>query len=146
MKQLLSALVIIALYGCSNDLKQEYTKEEIVQQIRDVEKAFEAKIAAEGLAAGFIYYAAEDATIRRSELLKGKAAIIEYYSSSTNLSETVIWTPNFIEVSDDHSMAFATGPYTFSGLRANGESFEASGNTETVWKRQKDGSWKYVFD
>lgn len=56
------------------------------------------------------------------------------------------WTADVIEVSDDGTMASTYGKYIWKIKKANGEIAEFKGIFHTVWKKQKDNSWKYIWD
>lgn len=148
MKKQALFLLLIFLAACSTvEEKPAKTKEEVIQEIYDMEQAFNDKIAAEGVGAGFIHFAAEDAALNRGgRMIQGKAAITKFYNARTNTNESLVWKPDYVDVSDDLTMAYTWGPYTFKGTRANGENFEVSGIFHTIWKKQQDGSWKYVYD
>jgi hypothetical protein len=49
------------------------------------------------------------------------------------------WWPNFAGVARSGDLAFTTGPATVNGGKPGIFYF-------TVWSRQKDGGWKWVFD
>ena len=53
---------------------------------------------------------------------------------------------DYIDVAASGDLAYSYGDYQFSALNENNEPVEASGIFHTVWKRQSDGSWKYVWD
>jgi len=56
------------------------------------------------------------------------------------------WTPDFVDVSESEDMAYSYGGYSFSALSSKGDTINSSGIFHTVWKKQLDGSWKYVWD
>lgn len=123
--------------------KSDYEKE-----IREAEKAFEKMAAEKGIAQAFYFYADVNAVIKREKdtLIKGKAAIRNYHGTQNLKNTTVNWTPDFISVSDDGTMAYTYGKYVWKVRQANGKIKTSTGVFHTVWKRQKDGSWKYVWD
>lgn len=146
MRYFLSLLMIVVLASCSSAEKKTLTREEVIQQIYDVEQAFNDMLAAEGRAAAFSYFADENGSINRNKtMITGKAAIRAFYEKSTSTS-TLVWKPDFVDVSDDFTMAYTWGPYKSAGSRENGEAFENTGLFHTIWKRQADGSWRYVYD
>lgn len=48
------------------------------------------------------------------------------------------WWPTWAGVSASGDLGFTTGPYSIAGRRR--------GHYFTVWERQQDGQWKWVFD
>jgi ketosteroid isomerase-like protein len=122
--------------------KQTY-KNEIVE----VEAAFAESLRSEGMKAAFLSFAAEDAVLNRNDVLyKGKEEIRAYLEGISLLNIRLEWEPEYIDVSGSGDMAYTYGPYTFSAEDTAGNAITATGIFHTVWKRQEDGSWKYVWD
>lgn len=115
------------------------------EQIVDTEKAFAQMVQEKGIHAAFVHFAAEDAVLmRNNKLFAGKAVIDSMLAGqqSTELS----WTPDFVDVSGAGDLGYTYGKYSFSFKDENGNTVENNGIFHTVWKRQEDGSWKYVWD
>jgi ketosteroid isomerase-like protein len=88
------------------------------------------------------------AVIKRENdtLIKGKENIRAYYETRELKNATVKWTPDFIEVSESGDLGYTYGQYLWTIISAEGDTSEFKGVFHTVWKRQDDGSWKYVWD
>jgi len=126
---------------------KQLDKEQIKNEIFQTEKAFEQMAAEKGIAEAFHYFADEKAVIKRENdtLIIGKENIKTYYDK-TNKDATVNWTPDFIDVSDDATVGYTYGKFVWK-IKDKGDSIsEYKGVFHTVWKKQKDGSWKYVWD
>ena len=123
-------------------------KEKLKQEIIAMEKAFETELNEKGVAQAFYNYAAKDAVIKRQNdtLIKGKEAIRQYYSQPAYKTAHAWWTPDYVDISDDGSMAYTYGKYTWEMVNADGKKISYSGVFHTVWRKMKDGSWKYVWD
>ena len=146
MKRLLTAICLTLLFSCS-PTEQSLTREEAIQQIKDVEQAFNDLLAKEGRAVAFAHFAAPDGGIfRNGKMIMGKDSIFAFYDRKTSVNVKLTWKPTHIDLADDFSMASTSGPFEYSGERANGETFASTGLFHTVWKRQQDGSWKYIYD
>lgn len=116
-------------------------------EIITVEKAFNDMAQEKGLEKAFEFYAAKDGVIRRGKnIIKGKQAIGNWYKEDVKPNETLSWIPTFVDVSASGDMAFTYGDYTFSYLDSLGNKKVSKGIFHTVWKRQTDGSWRYVYD
>lgn len=144
----LAALVILSgiLASCtenkadnSNDAKKE---------IADAEKAFEAMAKEKGIAEAFAYYADSNAVIKRrnDSLIKGKEGIGNFYADDFYKTASVTWSPDFIETSPDGGLGYTYGQYLWQSKDSTGKVNEIRGIFHTVWKKQKDGSWRYVWD
>ncbi|NRB51675.1 MAG: nuclear transport factor 2 family protein [Saprospiraceae bacterium] len=121
--------------------------EEWKGEIRAVEKAFNDMAQAEGLIKAFEYYAAEDGVIRRSKkIIEGKQAIREWYEKDVRPNETLTWTPTFVDVSQSGDMAYTYGDFVFTYPDTTGAMKQNKGIFHTVWKRQANGDWRFVWD
>lgn len=49
-------------------------------------------------------------------------------------------------MSDDGTLGYNYGRYEWRGLGKDGKALVGTGWFLTIWKRQPDGSWKYVMD
>jgi ketosteroid isomerase-like protein len=145
MKAFLSVIILtITMASCQNTADQASLEKEIFQ----TEKAFEKMASEKGIAEAFYYYAAEDAVIKRENdtLIIGKKNIKTYYEKINDEKTTVSWTPDYINISADGTMAYTYGKYLWKIKDEQGEIAEYKGVFHTVWKKQADKSWKYVWD
>ncbi len=120
----------------------------LIEEIRKVEKQFENDLNSRGVDFAFEKYAAPDAVIKRQNdtLIYGPKAIKQYYSTEFYRSAKAFWAPDLISVSEDGTMAYTYGRYRWTFPARPGEVGEYRGVFHTVWKRQPDGTWKYVWD
>jgi len=138
MKKLL--LIPLIIFSCSSKDANEKAKLEVMQVERDFSQAAKEK----GIASAFYTYADNDAVIKRGkDIIKGREAIQEFYEKQSGSAE-LQWSPDFADVSGD--LGYTYGKFTFSEKDSTGKVNEVKGIFHTVWKRQKDGSWKFVFD
>ena len=123
---------------------QSHFKTEIMKAENDFNKLVNEK----GIAEGFYQFADSNAVIKRENdtLIKGRSNILHYYSDPKYKNASVTWSPDFVEVSQKGDLAYTFGKYIWSSKDANGKEHVAKGIFHTVWKRQKDGSWKYIWD
>jgi ketosteroid isomerase-like protein len=145
MKILLSIIsAAVITVSCNQSASKETIKNEILQ----AEKSFEKMASEKSIAEAFYYFAAEDAVIKRENdtLIIGKNNIKAYYEKRNNSNATVNWTPDYIDVSDCGSLGYTYGKYIWRIKDINGKVTEYKGIFHTVWKKQKDNSWKYVWD
>lgn len=143
--QLLLAFLFLlcACEGPVSKAQVEKWKVEIVA----VEKAFNDMAQEEGLTKAFEFYAADDGVIRRKkEVIQGKKAIRAYYEKDAQPDETLSWVPTFVDVSSAGDMAYTYGNYVFSYPDTLGNIKKNTGIFHTVWKRQEDGAWRFVWD
>jgi len=136
--------LLIFLTACQQPINKEKVKQEIFQ----TEKAFEKMSSEEGIQNAFYFFAADSAVIKRQNdtLIIGKENIKDYYSNPAFKMAKVTWTPDFIDVSQSGDMAYSYGKYLWVIWNVTSDTAEFEGVFQTVWKRQEDGKWKYVWD
>ncbi len=107
---------------------------------RQTETAF-AKAFADRDAAKFFSFVADDAKFFTGKgVLSGKAAVTEAWSAYFKDAQAPFrWEPQRVESNATGDLAFSTGPvFNAAGTQI--------GNFSSVWQKQKDGTWKIVFD
>jgi ketosteroid isomerase-like protein len=128
--------------------RQTRNKEEIKNEIFQTEKAFEKMASEKSVAEAFYFFADQNAVIKRENdtLISGKESIRAYYEKRADKNATVNWTPDFVDVSDCGTLGYTYGKYIWKSKDSTGASVEFKGVFHTVWKKQADNSWKYVWD
>ncbi len=137
---------ILLLVSCSQNLNPDSDQIETwKQEIIEAEKAFADLAKTEGIHTAFVTFAADDAALMRgNQLIKNKTGIDSFYQG--NDIKTLTWVPEFIDVAASGDLAYTYGPFTFTAIDSSGNKSENKGIFHTVWKRQTDGSWKFVWD
>ena len=141
MKVFYIALIFMLLLGCQQATSKEQWKEEI----RDAEQAFAQMAKEKGIHDAFLAFADEKAVLLRgNQLVVGIDSIDAFLENQ--VSKSLVWTPDFVEVSASGDLGYTYGKYSFSYKDENGGEQINKGYFHTVWKRQPDGSWKFVWD
>lgn len=143
--QLYIITIITALTSCVGSVPD---REKVKAQIFEVESKFCDYIKQNGIAEGFAFFADDSATILRGRdsLIKGKRAIYHYYSNPQFMGAKVDWKPEFVEISKCGDLAYTYGSFIWKVPTGNADTLVFKGIFHTVWKRQTDGTWKYVWD
>lgn len=135
--------MLLVFNSCSQKTSQNALKAEIIA----TEITFAIMAKEVGLKEAFLKFAADSAVLNRNGMIiKGKQKIATYFDSQTLHNVSLEWDTEFIEVAKAGDMAYTYGPFTFSSISEEGESKTISGYFHTVWKKQEDGSWKFVYD
>lgn len=141
------SLFLLLFWSCTSIPDRSPDLQQIKQDVQKTEAAFAAMAKEKGVGAAFAYYAAEEAVIsRNNRLIKGKAAISAYFAQYFDPAATLEWTPEFVDVSESGDLAYTYGPYTFKVKDPQGQESVNQGYFHTVWKKQPDGNWKFVWD
>ena len=145
MKHIFLFLILLTIFkSCTPSVDKEALKKEVF----NVEKSFEKMAADSGIAKAFYYFAADSAVIKRENdtLITGRENIRIYYSKTDDKNTKVNWTAEFIDVSDCGTLAYTYGKYSWNIRDKNGKEAVYKGIFHTIWKKQKDNTWKYVWD
>jgi ketosteroid isomerase-like protein len=138
---IVSLFFMVAIYSCCHD------QEACRQEIRQTEKDFAKMAADQGVTAAFSYYIADSGVVNAGdELFQGREAVRKHYESWKFKDVKLIWAPDFVDVSSSCDLGYTYGKYTFSYRDSTGKINEIHGIFHTVWKRQKDGTWRFVWD
>lgn len=138
------------LIGCFNMLmiscQDKPNRQNIQQEIVAAEEAFEKMATEKSIAQAFYEFADANATINRGELIHGRKAILDFYKKAGLDKARLQWAPDSVFVSEAGDMAYTYGKYKMNLPDSSGQIITKTGIFHTVWKRQSDGSWKYVWD
>ncbi len=133
-------LLLLVISSCTKPVDNEMSKSEIIQ----AEKAFAQMAKEKGIAVAFVAFADTNAVIKRgNDLINGKRSIKDFYFSRPQKGE-LQWTPDFADASGD--LGYTYGQFIFSEKDSFGNEVKTKGYFHTVWKKQKDGTWKFVWD
>jgi ketosteroid isomerase-like protein len=118
------------------------------QEIMNAEHDFDSVANAKSIAEAFYLFADENAVIRRGRdsIISGPDGIRNFYSLPSLQHARVHWAPDYVDVSTDGTMGYSYGKYTWIDADSTGKKDTSRGIFHTVWKRQQDGKWKYVWD
>ena len=142
MKVFYLALIFMLLLGCQQPTT---SMEQWKEEIRDAEKAFAQMAKEKGIHDAFLAFADEEAVLLRgTQLVIGIDSIDAFLKNQ--VSKSLVWTPDFVQVSASGDLGYTYGKYSFSYKDENGGEQINKGYFHTVWKRQPDGSWKFVWD
>jgi ketosteroid isomerase-like protein len=115
--------------------------------IRAADIEFSNDAAKYGTGEAFGRYAAEGAQMfsGAGELVTGPGAIAELFGPLIDGS-SLVWHPVHGEMATSGDLGFTVGYAVFNGKREDGTPLVRYSKYLTVWKRQRDGSWRYVVD
>lgn len=144
---LTSLLLILIVVSCKTKTSMA-DKEKYKQEIIQAERDFAQMVKEQGMQAGFTFFADSNAVIRRGNetLIKGKKEIEENYGNPRYKDVVLEWEADFVDVAQSGDLGYTYGHYNFEAKDSTGNPIKATGTFHTVWKRQSDGSWKYVWD
>ena len=122
-------------------------KEKLKAEVAQMEVAFCAMAGEKGLLAAFEHFAAPDVAFLDIDPRKfrGLAAVRERMGPDQP-GVKLTWSAYFTDVSDDGTLGYNYGRYELHRAGSDGPSVVRTGWFLTIWKRQPDGTWRYVMD
>lgn len=150
MKNTLQLILLLSVlnYSCNIDTKED-SFEKWKTEIVDTELEFAEMVQTEGISEAFLAYAAEDAVLMRNDKLTiGKEALKASFEKNKSASGEVslTWKPDFVDVASSGDLGYTYGKYVYTSTDTLGQAKVFEGIFHTVWKRQADGNWKFVWD
>ena len=141
------ALVVLLLLGSAATLQVACTSAKTFDLLA-TDQAFDAATAAHGLE-GFAQFLADDvATLRPDQpIIQGKAAVMRVWAPLLeNRTLAIRWKPLASANSGAGDLGYTMGSYEISRIEGPGKRIVDAGKYVTIWRKQRDGSWKVVFD
>ena len=140
-------LLLLGLFITAT-VHSQTNRQKAIAEIKAAEKAFNDMATTKGIKEAFVYFAAEDAIIKRGKdsLIYGRAGIGIFYEGAFFKQASVTWAPDVTDASESGDMGYTIGKYEWLHKDSTGNTNKSVGIFHTVWKKQADGSWKYVWD
>ena len=143
MRILLLSLFVICFYAAPA-VAQNKSQGNDLESMVGTERAFSRLSEAQGTREAFAAFIAEDGILFRPGPVLGKKWMQEHPLPASPTRSVLSWQPLFADVSRAGDLGYTTGPWLFrkdlNGIPT------AFGNFMTVWKKQADGSWRFVLD
>jgi len=139
----LVAVLLLPLLTYAAKKPKEHDREAIAR----AETEFEKARADRGLQ-GWLSFFADDT----ADFVPGGPFTFTKEEMRTRLQKTfdpadqLTWKPLRIEVAGSADLAYSLGTWQLKGKDPKGNDVTQTGKYITVWKKQKDGSWKVVAD
>lgn len=132
---MIAVLLAVLAAGASAE-----TNVELAEQVRKAESGFARSMADRDHAAFTSYLADEAVFFGSRSVQRGKAAVAAAWKPFFETPRPPFsWAPAEVEVLDSGTLAMTSGPvHDSSGQRV--------GTFNSVWRREKNGSWRVVLD
>jgi len=75
-----------------------------------------------------------------------KKSMKEVLEAQDSENVSLVWEPDFVDVSASGDLAYTYGKFIYTLTDSLGKDQVMEGIFHTVWKRQTDGTWKFVWD
>jgi ketosteroid isomerase-like protein len=107
----------------------------------DSEQKFYQMGQEKGTRAAFLAFLADDGVVFRPGPVNGKEA----WGKRPETGLDLIWEPTFAAIARSGDFGYTTGPAKWRANKKD-EKFLGHGQFVSIWKKQKDGSWKVALD
>jgi ketosteroid isomerase-like protein len=133
--------VVLLVFGMATVVHGQTALQEMVK----TEQAFSKMAEEKNTRDAFMTFIADDGLLFRPGAVNGKKWMIEHPVPPSDKKPLLAWQPSFAGMSASGDMGFTTGPWEFKG-DIKDEKASGYGHFVTVWKKQPDGSWRFVVD
>ena len=145
IRTILIFLVMITLYSCSYFEKKDYAK--IVDDklnMLDADRAFSKLSEEKGMKHAFLEFIDSNGVLLRPNHLPLVGAdAIDFLIRQNDSNYTLKWQPRSGMVAQSGELGYTYGIYA---LNPSVKDTVIYGTYISIWKKQSDGTWKYVLD
>lgn len=145
-------LAAAVFFSCNWEFKKQENPETLseksedavkqLNQMLETDKAFSAASEKNGMNKAFLEYAADDAVLLRPGYLPiVEADVIKYLSAQEDTSFKMTWEPQGADIAASADLGYTYGVYKVITADTT-----LMGTYLNVWKKQPDGTWKFVID
>jgi len=147
LSAVLLAIVISPLVGQSPATVAADPKPATAETLRELEGAFMKEALSHG-SEGFMSYYAEDAVElpNGADAIQGKTNIAKTMGFLDNKDNQLTWKPVYADISASGDLGYTYGTFEFRYKDKDGKFTVSHGKYTSIWKKQKDSSWKVVLD
>lgn len=146
MKNIPVLLICLLLQSCIDSIAPGKSVD-YKQEVFDTEHRFAQMAADSGIEVAFSRFAAPDAVLKRgTRLIAGRDSIVAFMEAGRQPGVKLTWEPDFADVSASGDLAYTYGRFVYTFPDTAGIIQQQQGIFHTVWKRQPDGRWLFVWD
>jgi ketosteroid isomerase-like protein len=116
-----------------------------LQEMVQTEQSFSKMAADKDAREAFMAFIADDGLLFRPTAVNGKLWMLEHPVPASDKHPLLAWQPAFADMAAAGDLGFTTGPWEFK-TDIKDEKPAGYGHFVTLWKKQTDGSWKFVVD
>jgi ketosteroid isomerase-like protein len=145
---ILVATMLVATVMFSNNRPYASASEKAsADTLRQLEAEF-MKAAAEHGSQGYLSYYADDAVEvpNGAPIIQGKVNIAKGMGFLDQKDNHLTWAPVGADISASGDLGYTYGTFEFRSKDKDGKTVVDHGKYTSIWKKQKDGSWKVVLD
>lgn len=132
------------------NLGPQYAQVDMKKEIESVKQAdidFSNLSKEKGMKEAFLSYAAQDAVLLKPFMMPvvGYDAVKKFLDEG-NSDFTLTWAPLYGDVSQSGELGYTYGTFVLTFMNDKNESETRNGTYVSIWKKDSEGSWKFVLD
>ena len=145
---IIATFLITKKIGENSEKTKADANERLKLSLINTDKDFYKASLINGTGRAFIDFADTDVVLLRQNKfpLTGKKALEQSYMNDDTSRTPLKWEPVKAEVSPDGKLGYTFGTWEYNTIDKTGKAISSYGNYVTIWRKQKDGTWKYVLD
>jgi ketosteroid isomerase-like protein len=122
--------------------------ENLKDTLMNIDREFSKLSAAKGIKIAFTSYADDEVILLRQgrHPVLGIEELKELYNNLEDDGSILTWEPVKADVSGSGDLGYTFGNWELTAKSEAGTDTIYYGNYTTIWKKQPDGSWKFVLD
>ncbi|PSJ76875.1 hypothetical protein C7N43_11490 [Sphingobacteriales bacterium UPWRP_1] len=142
---LLCATLLLPVASCSKKTVPAIDLKKAKTELLDTDRAFSNMCGQQGMKAAFLYYAADEA-IKMTEgrfPQVGKTELKAFFDAAPGAAAAtqLKWEPIKVDIAASGDMGYTFGNWQFAQKDTTMYGYYVS-----IWKKQPNGTWKYVLD
>ncbi len=117
------------------------------RELLRTDSLFEVYAQEHGIAASFLAFMADSATLfpGGEEPVSGREAITKHMKEYPPGAK-LLWWPKKAEVARSSDLGYTWGTSEYRDKDSTGKPIVSYGKYVTIWKKQADGTWKFIID
>ena len=133
---------VFIITACSQKINIQEEKEAMM----NADRAFSKLSVEKGTYTAFSTYMVDDAIhyVDKNHPLKGREQILKMFNPKSK--STLEWEPFKSEIAASGDLGYSLGNWVHTSKDSTGKEVKNYGCYCSIWKKQEDGSWKYVYD
>lgn len=136
-------LFILVIHACDETERHK----RMVSEIMEVDREFSRLSLEIGAPESFLRYIDDSCVLLRPNRAPviGRNSIEEMYSKP-DTSFSLSWEPLAGDISETGDLGYTYGIYTVQMDSPEGKNVKKEGTYVTIWKKDRNGEWKFVMD
>lgn len=142
MRITLVVFAFFLLFSCDLSFRKNDARIKALNAMQQTDVDFAQMAEEKGFRKAFMEYMEEEAILLRDNHMPIIGAdAVQYISSINDSTFKISWEPQGGDVAESGDMGYTYGLYQLKT-----ETEEQRGTYLTIWRKQKDGKWKYAVD